>query len=392
MDQAIRGEDHRAAKTVPLAREIGDLAAGLFDQKHSGRDVPPAETKFPESLEATGGDAGEIERSGTVASNAMGAEGKIPVVVNVGASHAFVGGETGAKQAGGQRFDLGNVDGLIVEPGALAAGGGKEFVVDGVIDDTSHQGVALLERDRDAEAGVAVGEICGAVERVNVPAKFRRTFVPRAFLGSDRVVGEILCESLDDGPLGTLVGLGDQIGIALVDDMRWPVKFFAKNLAGFLGDFDGGFEVTFGHKLNTSQIATHSRTMRVSLPLYHSRGFLRSDSGDTVKSLATSRLSDGGCELQPGGVRNSRAVLFMRTPRTRLRPSGARRPELFLDVNSAGSALPKNMPVTPSESADPTKGGGGVNCQLGSGQPLVVSRDKTVAQRTATTGWDRLGL
>src|SRR5580700_892921 len=86
------------------------------------------------------------------------------------------------------------------------------------------------------------------------------------------------------------------------------------------------------------------------------------------------------------------STLFMRTPRTRLRPSVARRPELFLDVNSAGSALPKNMPVTPSESADPTKGGGGVNCRLGSGQPLVVSRDKTVAQRTATTGWDRLGL
>src|SRR5580704_15465290 len=190
MDQAIGGEDHRAAKAVPIAGEIGDLATGLFDQKHSGGDIPPVETKFPESLEATGGDAGEIERSGTIAANAMGAEGKIPVVVNVGASHAFVGGEPGAKQAGRERFDLGYVDGLTVERGALAPGSGKEFVVDGVIHDTHHHGIALCECDRDAEAGVTMGEICGAVERVNVPAKLRGTFVPRAFLGSDRVIGK----------------------------------------------------------------------------------------------------------------------------------------------------------------------------------------------------------
>ena len=61
------------------------------------------------------------------------------------------------------------------------------------------------------------------------------------------MIREIFGEPLDNGPLGTLVGLGDQVRVAFVGDARRAGEFLAEDLAGFLGDFDGGFEIVFGH-------------------------------------------------------------------------------------------------------------------------------------------------
>ena len=54
--------------------------------------------------------------------------------------------------------------------------------------------------------------------------------------------------SFDDRPLGAPIGLGNQVGVALVGNVRRPGKLLAKDLPSLLGDFDGGFKIVFGHE------------------------------------------------------------------------------------------------------------------------------------------------
>lgn len=49
----------------------------------------------------------------------------------------------------------------------------------------------MSERDGDAETWITVGEICGAVERVDVPAKFSVVIFAETFFGGNRVSWEI---------------------------------------------------------------------------------------------------------------------------------------------------------------------------------------------------------
>ena len=68
------------------------------------------------------GDAGSIQRRRTIAADALTTQREMSVVANVGAGDALVGGETGAQQAGGERMESGDANGLVVQRGAWAAG------------------------------------------------------------------------------------------------------------------------------------------------------------------------------------------------------------------------------------------------------------------------------
>ena len=58
---------------------------------------------------------------------------------------------------------------LVVEEGALAALGGEQVVVGGIVDQPGDHGAFALERDRDGEVRDAVQEVRGAVERIDDP-------------------------------------------------------------------------------------------------------------------------------------------------------------------------------------------------------------------------------
>jgi hypothetical protein len=272
VNQAVGRENHGTSEAVRLAGKIADFAAGFLDQENTRGGVPTVKAEFPESLEATGGDTREIERGGTIAANSVGAEREIPVVMNIGAGLSFVRGEAGAQQTGRERFNLGDVNGLAIQCGASATGGGEKFIVDGVVNDTRDHRIALGKRDRNAEARVAVREIRGAIERIDMPAKLGGAFVAGSLLGGDGVVGEIFREPLDDRALGAFVGLGDQVGFSFVDDVRRSVELLAKDFTGVPGDFDGGFEIVFRHERGGTRCAIKMQTTRASVPLYHSRG------------------------------------------------------------------------------------------------------------------------
>src|ERR1700681_4251354 len=122
----------------------------------------------------------------------MRAHGEIAVVPEIGAVGALVRGEAGTKQAGGKRGNFRGSDFIAIEGGALAASGCEEFLVDRVVNHRGDKRIMLRQSQRNAEAGIAVREIGGAVERIDVPSKARSGggLVATAFLGGDGMVGE----------------------------------------------------------------------------------------------------------------------------------------------------------------------------------------------------------
>ena len=100
-----------------------------------------------------------------------------------------------------------------------------------------------------------MGEVGGAVKRIDVPTKFGIAIVAGAFFGGDGVSRKIFLEADDDGPLAALVRLGDQINVTFVVNVRRKRILLAQNLAGFKCGFNRGIKKFFG--LSLGEIAGH---------------------------------------------------------------------------------------------------------------------------------------
>src|SRR6266852_2138937 len=73
--------------------------------------------------------------------------------------------------------------------------------------------------------------------------------MPGSLFGCNGMVGKVPGKTLDDEAFGPLVRLGDEIHfVAFVSDVQWARQFFDEDFAGFLGDFDGGFEIVLRHR------------------------------------------------------------------------------------------------------------------------------------------------
>jgi len=245
VDQTIGSKDDRAAEFIRCAVKIGDFATRFFYEDDACGDVPTFQAKFPEAVEAPCGDAGKVECGGAIAADTVGTEREIVVVVNVGAGLALVNGKASTKEAGSKRRNFGNGDLLSVQSGAFAAGSGEKLFVYWVVNDTGDDVVAVRECDRDAEAGIAMSEICGAVERVDVPAIFCVVINAETLFGGDGVSGEIFGEAIDDGLFAAFVGLRDEVDVTFVFYFGRAGVLFAENFSGFESGFDGDFVIGF---------------------------------------------------------------------------------------------------------------------------------------------------
>ena len=97
-------------------------------------------------------------------------------------------------------------------------------MVKGIENRRGKKRIPLGESDRNGKAGIPVGKIRGAVERINVPAKVRSrsALMPGSLFGSNGVVGKVLGQPFDDEPFRALVRLGNEIDfIAFVNDVQW---------------------------------------------------------------------------------------------------------------------------------------------------------------------------
>ena len=117
----------------------------------------------------------------------MRAKREIVVVVNVGAGLAFVNGKTGAEKACRESRNFGDGNFVAVEGCAFAAGCGVDLFINRVVNYPDKNLIAMRKSNGNTEARVAMGEICCAVERVDVPAKFSVVILAEPFFSSDGV-------------------------------------------------------------------------------------------------------------------------------------------------------------------------------------------------------------
>lgn len=142
----IAADEVAAGQVVRLAGEVADEAAGFGDQQRAGRHVPWAQAEFPEAVEATRGDIGQVERGGAWTAQAGSFLRQVAKNRQVGVDviEAAVG-ETSADQ---RFFELGalrDADALFVEEGAAALAGGEQVVARRVEDDCVGEDVLVRQ-------------------------------------------------------------------------------------------------------------------------------------------------------------------------------------------------------------------------------------------------------
>src|SRR5699024_6566696 len=119
------------------------------------------------------------------------------------------GGEQGVTQARLLRY----ADTATIEQGTGAAVGGKQFILDRVVDHAMFDHTVDLYGYGYAEMRDAVNEIRGAVNGVDNPHRVRLARGAR-FLGYDGVIGMGAADGFDNVGFGAFVDFGDIIVFA----------------------------------------------------------------------------------------------------------------------------------------------------------------------------------
>ena len=132
----------------------------------------------------------------------------------------------------------------------LAARRGVQLIVVGIENGRGKRRAALRQRDGNAEAGIVMGEIRGAVERVDVPAKFGSGVLAGALFRGDGVAGEKFVDAGNNILLGALVRLRDEVDfVALVANVQRPGELLDKDLSRFLSNLHRRLQIIFPHQL-----------------------------------------------------------------------------------------------------------------------------------------------
>src|SRR2546429_441664 len=171
-----------------------------------------------------------------VAAHAVGSLSELAVILKIRAASAVAHGKAGAEQACREGGDLGDDDFLAVEGGAFASRCRVQLVVVGIEDCSGKQRVALGQRDGNAETRIVMGEIRGAVERIDVPPKFGSGVLASALFGGDGVPRKIFVEAGKKKILPAPFPPRDQGHLlALLSNIQPPPEFLREDLFRFVG-------------------------------------------------------------------------------------------------------------------------------------------------------------
>ncbi len=147
----------------------------------------------------------------------------------------------------GKVAPAGNPQPLIVEEGALAALGGIELFIGGIVDHACDHGAFALQADRNRKLRNPMQEVRRAVERIDDPGVGLVVTHARAAFLADKTVarprlGEVVVQHL----LGALVGERDKIGrplqrhLKIFDLAEVALEAAAGAARGFDHDVDKG--------------------------------------------------------------------------------------------------------------------------------------------------------
>src|SRR5215813_13663542 len=210
----VSREDAAGFDHVVASVKIGDETAGFAHQRDSRRHVPRRQPALPIGIEAAGRHPGEIERGGPEPPQS----GDPLLHRDMFVAREFHVAAAGMRERAGddrvgQPLARRHPQPLIVEEGALAALGGEQLVIGGVVDDAGDHGAFALEPDRDRKVRNSVQKIQRAVERIDDPAvSLIAAFARATLLAQKTVAGARMLELVAQDLLGAAVGGGDEIG------------------------------------------------------------------------------------------------------------------------------------------------------------------------------------
>ena len=91
----------------------------------------------------------------------------------------------------------------------------------------------MLQAERDIEKREAVGEIGGAVQRVDIPAIRTLQSGAGSFFPKDSMIGKLLAEPLPDQLFRCSIGFCNQVDVAFVLRGHAALEVAAKQFTGF---------------------------------------------------------------------------------------------------------------------------------------------------------------
>src|SRR5271154_6990346 len=149
----VAAADRAGLEVVRLAVSAGDEAASLANQKRAGGEIPGIEAPLPESVEAAGGDIGEIERGATRPAHIddplhhrreLGQESRM-------LRHFSEMGDPAAEERLRQFAAPRHPEAAIAAERPLPSLGHEHVVVGWIVDDAGDDLPLALERDRNSE-------------------------------------------------------------------------------------------------------------------------------------------------------------------------------------------------------------------------------------------------
>ena len=275
VQQPVRRE-RAAVPRARFARDRGEAAAGLLDDRHERRQVVGLHVELARDVDealgeqrvrpqvAVGAVAPDLLRQGEQPVEVAGVaplrealEAERGVGESLDAGHAQ---PASARYASGCRIR--RVRGVGTElagrcgrPGAEAAGGPPAAAHRGGGGDADHGHAVDRERDERAPHRHAAQEVRGAVDRVDDPLP-RGVALGAELLAEDPVAGARLGEPVADGALHRQIGLGDgrAVGLRLHVEVD-RAEAGERDGVGEVGEFEGEIEVfgvVVGHLIRLS--------------------------------------------------------------------------------------------------------------------------------------------
>ena len=219
------------------------FAARFFEDQRRRARVPGLQARFPESVHATGSDPADIDRGRTEAPDGARLLQDLPedleelvgLLVNVvrKARH---------EHRLEHRRVCRRLQPLPVHPRSDACFRREELLAIRIVDGGDDGLPIDLEGERGAEDRHSVGEVGGAVERIEHPAMARPAHASAELFRQHVMIREALRDHRAKHPLDFEIDLGDQIDGALFFDTHAGVELGDLEIAGAHDRFDRGRE------------------------------------------------------------------------------------------------------------------------------------------------------
>src|SRR5271170_5280579 len=94
----------------------------------------------------------------------------------------------------------------------------------------------IFQSHRNAEDRVAMGKVCGSVDRVDIPAVLGFHLATRALFAVDSVAGKPRVQTIHNEALAGPVGFRNQVGLALVLGLDSAFVESTDQISGFNGN------------------------------------------------------------------------------------------------------------------------------------------------------------